>query len=473
MRSVDDSLGMAGLTTSSFSYELVPLVSSFTPEKRKAQLPCYMMEPHVRNPNFCGRTSIMHEIESVLLPRDSEVDEQRMENSLRQFVICGLGGVGKTEIAVEFAFAHQDKFDAIFFIVADKGAKLDAAFSQISMTMSLEEVGQPKNHVVSRELVKGWLSNPLKSVAGEDDVEKPQDLARWLMIFDNVEDVDILFDYWPIGGIGSLLITSRDPLSKTVHSIGSRSVDLDPLDAHEATDLLQRLTRIDGEPAEAKEICDLLGGLPLAISQMAQIIRYQYLNYSTFLERYNDDSQKRELHQTNIKRRAIYGHTLASVWAFESLNPESRSLLEVMAFFDPDCIPQRLLLKVSENLASPEYPDRPTAFYDARAKLLHGSNIKVNTDAGDLSVHRLIQDSIRFQMSDERRIQALTTATSLLVACWPPLDITNKHKTDRWKECQALFPHVLSISKAYAKFFHADLVKPDLQLATLLNDAGW
>ncbi|KAF2189239.1 tetratricopeptide repeat domain protein [Zopfia rhizophila CBS 207.26] len=426
------------------SWDLIPLVSNFVSTKRTVHLPCFMIEPHVRNPKFTGREVILQELAHTLLPQNRATGSK---SSLQQFVLCGLGGVGKTEIAVEFAFANQDKFDAVFFVPADKIPKLDAAFSKISVALSLEDASQPKNHV---------------------DID-----ANWLIIFDNVDEPDDLYDYWPIDGRGSILITSRDPLSKTAHSVDAPSVDLNPFNPDEARKLLQRLTRMNNDGEAALQICDLLGGLPLAISQMAQIIRRQYLSYSTFLDLYNDDTQRKELYKTNTIQRATYRHNLASVWAFESLSPHARSLLEIIGFLDPDCIQERLLMKAAEKLAPFEYPDTLATFYVARAQLVQAANIKLNTDTNDISVHRLVQEAIRSQMTDDRTKEAVHYTTTLLVTCWPPLDVANKHATKRWKECQALFPHVLRLSGVYAKMLQSNNIEPDVRLATVLNDAGW
>ncbi|CRL27750.1 unnamed protein product [Penicillium camemberti] len=93
--------------------------------------------------------------------------------ALKQFALCGLGGIGKTEIAREFARRHKDSFDAVFWVVADDIAKLDHHYQQISLALGLEDLSECKSQVVSREIVKGWLSNPRKHVSRSDDSVQP------------------------------------------------------------------------------------------------------------------------------------------------------------------------------------------------------------------------------------------------------------------------------------------------------------
>lgn len=128
-------------------------------ERRKTvHLPCFLLNTPVANEDFCGREDILQRLAAELLPSKNMVTAS--ETALRQFALCGFGGVGKTEIAREFARRHKTCFDAVFWVVADEVAKLDHHYQQISLALGLEDSSECKSQVVSREIVKGWLSNP-------------------------------------------------------------------------------------------------------------------------------------------------------------------------------------------------------------------------------------------------------------------------------------------------------------------------
>ena len=76
-------------------------------------------------------------------------------NGLRQFALCGLGGLGKTEIALEFVLQHKDDYDAIFWVHADTVAKLNECYNDISIKLGLQDPSEKQNHVVGRETLKG------------------------------------------------------------------------------------------------------------------------------------------------------------------------------------------------------------------------------------------------------------------------------------------------------------------------------
>jgi hypothetical protein len=253
-------------------------------------------------PVLYGRILFGTLLAAELLPSKNTVTASG--TALQQFALCGFGGIGKTEIAREFSRRHKASFDAVFWVTADEIAKLDHHYQQISLVLGLEESPECKNQVVSRETVKGWLSNPRKYLSGADDFVQPgqaRSEATWLLIFDNADDPMILADYWPQGS-GSILVTSRDPLAKSMFTRRPSGLDLGPLTQQDSLSLFKNLTSIFNEPEDdtAQRISDALGGVPLAISQMAGIIRRQDLTLSEFFELYTDHEEHASLMRQNL-----------------------------------------------------------------------------------------------------------------------------------------------------------------------------
>lgn len=122
-----------------------------------------------------------------------------------------MDGIGKTQIAVEYAYSRRPQFDAIFFVTVDGKAVLSEDLARIDQQLGLEDEREANNLTVSIEIVKGWLLNPVRSY---DAPPSAANEVFWLLIFDNVNDLDVLEEFWPTTGSGAVLITSRDSLAK-------------------------------------------------------------------------------------------------------------------------------------------------------------------------------------------------------------------------------------------------------------------
>lgn len=106
-----------------------------------------MFKSYTRDPDFLGRGDVLQQIKEVLAP-PTDHSEQTGQSTLRTFALCGAGGLGKTQIAVEFAYANKDVYDAIFIIQASDSEKLARSFSEVSVALGLER--ESSNQTVSK-----------------------------------------------------------------------------------------------------------------------------------------------------------------------------------------------------------------------------------------------------------------------------------------------------------------------------------
>jgi hypothetical protein len=163
-------------------------------------------------------------------------------------------------------------------------------------------------------------------------------------------------------------VTSRDPLAKEGFYPLSAGVDLKPFLPEEAGILLQKLSHRESE-ANGRQSCiriaTILGGLPLAITQMSGIIRRRHLLLEEFEEYYKDNAKR--LHEMRLARgQTAYDHTISTVWAIEELPKPAMALLKVLSLLDPDRIPEDLLTHGAKNVKLGDYPTKKPAYYDAR-----------------------------------------------------------------------------------------------------------
>lgn len=452
-------------------------------------MPCVLLGTHPVNEDFCGREDILERVAAELLPSKTSVTP--WDTALRQFALCGFGGVGKTEIAREFAKRHKSSFDAVFWIMADETSKLDEHYQQISMAIGLEDSSDCRSQVVSREIVKGWLSNPRKALSDSDELVQPEPAkvdATWLLIFDNADDPMVLADYWPQGS-GSILVTSRDPLAKSMFTSRPCGIDLGPLATQDSLSLFKHLTFTVDESEEetARQISEALGGIPLAISQMAGIIRRQDLTLSEFYELYTNREEHANLYETRFDTSLVpYRHSLSTVWAIDDLKPQSRQLLEVIAFLDPDGIGEDILMEISAGLQSNGAAFKKRSYLEARAELLQSSLVQRNKQTQQVSVHRTVQDVVLATMDAVAKEHLFALVIKALWANWPsampkpskepilpkPKSSGGRLHVGRWPICAALHPHVLRTHQLWPAIQEASDAT-SLHFAKLLNEAAW
>ena len=145
--------------------------------------PCLWL-PNKRNEKFFGREEQLREIDGYLDPGAKR---------LRTYMIYGRRGVGKTNIALEYAYRNPSKFDAIFWINCETASALRESFTRMALRLKLGGVEPIGHHEENLIIVHKWLARTERT---------------WLLIFDNAEDDALLRLYWP-ESTGAIIITSR------------------------------------------------------------------------------------------------------------------------------------------------------------------------------------------------------------------------------------------------------------------------
>ncbi|KAK3935813.1 hypothetical protein QBC46DRAFT_357973 [Diplogelasinospora grovesii] len=426
----DDSKAAHKGSLGGFSKDMSTIFEKFSPTSLTVKLPCFMLDKYARNKDFFGRQEIMELIDESLLPNNESVSSSAEPGSLSILALRGMPGLGKTEIALEYVFTRRDKFDAIFWVCADKDATLESDFCRIAATLGLKEEGTHQNPVITKETVKNWLSSPRRVIDNADDTETyGMDEATWLLVLDNADQPDLLHDYLQIYGRGSILITSRDPSVKECYP-PMKEIELEPFSDQEAAEFLQSLTRKSVTTEDDRQISHYLGGLPLAIAQMAGVIRKQLLSMSEFRERLEDPEERSELYDLFVTKDA-----------------NKRTLL---------------------------LPMKKGEYHGARAQLLHSSIIRRNEE-NDLWIHRVPQQVVRSTLEGDRSRQAKAYhfAVRVVQSAWPVVAFENRHTKDRSPICERLFPHVITLKECYDPANMEIDGGTEHDLACVFQEASW
>lgn len=428
---------------------------------RKWSLPCFMPGEHSPNSWFVGREDVLAIIDGSLLPSSTlrKGDGQRT----RFFALCGMGGIGKTDVAVQYAFSRRDHFDAVFWIDAGGVSQLLADFGRIAPELGLLSPHEVVDLESSKEIAKAWLNK------SRNPHEKNE---SWLMIFDNADVLDLVSDYIPYSGNGSVLLTSRDPNAKTHFFDDGLGMDLEPLPVVEAASLLRKLVETghnSDETSASIQVAIKVDGLPLAMTQMAGFIRRKHLSIQEFVSLYSTDSRYAEVHcYKNPAQARRYGATLATFYNFQDFSINARRLLHQLAFLNPDRIREDIFVNPNNQTCS----WTSEAYVDARYELLSSSLIRRNIDKKELWIHRVIQAELRTHMKEDDLYENFNQSVLLLAAIWPPGDLCTQ-ASKRWPLCEDLLPHLERFHQLYMEYYaqwHIRKVEP--AFPTLLNEAA-
>ncbi|MCJ1404908.1 hypothetical protein MMC11_008134 [Xylographa trunciseda] len=402
-------------------------------------IPCYCIPLGVTD-RFYGRDSEVQYVQKVLDPTVGR-------SGIQSIALYGMGGVGKTQIALHYANSCRETFDAILWISADNTMKLAQSFLEVAQRLDLvPENQEAQDSAAAITKVKAWLGQTSTfhylSCKGEMLTQLE---CRWLLIMDNADDLTILKHAWPSSGHGSILLTSRDFSSS--FSPASEGLHVKPFDDTAGASVLLTLCNQEAAIASvhstAKDIAHIMGGLPLALNQIGGFIVQQRLALKDFLPLYERNSAKIHAKKSHL---SDYDHSLSTVWeiALEQLSGDAGNLQKLLAFLDPDRIHESIL---TSNTAEGEdeqfaFLHDEMDFLDAKEILLRGALIERFDDA-TISIHRLIQSAVLTRLSTEEKTKFSSYAVKLLLQGFPNTWETDVgHQFSAWKLCEMCLPHV-------------------------------
>lgn len=463
------------------SFEHIPSQdpAEYVTEETLPTRPCWEFGPFGHEDEFVGREDVMDAIDACFFPY--ALSGGNYTRTLTCCTISGLGGIGKTQTAIEYAWSRRKLFDAIFVVQADGAANLSDSFADIASKLGLLDptekgAGSTKetDMIVSRSKAMKWLSAPefTNSTSEKSSVRMGKEVP-WLLIFDNVADESLLRDYWPEGSEGCILVTTRD--EKFGRFFRSQAeIALDRLDIVCGAKLLLRLSYLPGSKIntqDASAIIERLDGLPLAIQQVAPYIYHKTMSLKEFLKLFDESLRNRNPSEAADKS---WSHTLATSWALDDLSPTATALIRTFACMYPDSIQgsAKEPPKVQPFLQS--FPEDGLQYVNARNELSKGSLIRFNSETEMIRVHRLVQDIVLARITDAERLETIGFVIRVLFVTWPTTSHSFEHEARNWEVQEALLPHIFRLVEISGKY---DLNQFDSQdkrrFVKLLQHGGW
>ena len=364
-----------------------------------------------RNPGFTGRDGLLVAVRERLLAGDKAAVQ----------AFQGMGGVGKTQLAVEYAHRFASAYDLVWWINSEQAGLIGDQVAALGAALGCVEAG------TGTEAVRAAVLAELR------------ERSRWLLVFDSAEDpADII--RWLPGGSGHVLITSRGRAWAEIAAL----VEVDVLARPESVALLQgRVDRL-GE-ADADRLAAQLGDLPLAIAQAAGFMAETGMAAKEYLNLLGTRAgQLLDQGSLGSYPRSLAVATQLSADRLAGEDPAAAELASLCAFLAPDPIPEELFTGAASDLPG-DLAGRaadPLAWRQTLAHLTRQGLARI--DQRGLQMHRLTQAILRDRLTPAQAA-ATRECSEAIVAASDPGDPGNPVTWSRWAR---LMPHLLAADLA-------------------------
>ena len=389
----------------------------------------YWAIPYPRNRFFTGRDELLKDLHNLLCQNRAAVLTQ-------SFALSGMGGIGKTQTAIEYAYRHTQHYSALFWIDAETSERMLESYTSIASLLSLSTQYEADQQKIVASVIRWLISH-----------------RDWLLIIDNLEERTLIQPILPALHSGSLLLTTRMQALGTI----AQPLAMERMTVQEGAQLLLRRAgrilpgaSLNGvsmqEVALAEAIVEAMDGLPLAIDQAGAYIEetqcsladYWALYQSSAVTLLNEPDKHSDYPVSVVKTFTL---------AFEKIqqrNLEAIELLCACSFLAPDAIPEQLLIKGAPLLGSCflALTSHPWHYQAAVKDLLAYSLMHRQGEAKILTMHRLVQAIIQESLPEmvqkawvERIIQLVNQSF--------PADRLTRLTVEQWAWCGQLLAHAL------------------------------
>ena len=371
---------------------------------------------HRKSVFFTGREQVLTDLRKALEERGTAA-------------LSGLGGIGKTQTAIEYAYRYRELYTAVFWVDAESRETLLAGFVSIADALNLPSA-QAKEQEQAVAEVHRWLEGN----------------QGWLLILDNADELPLVQKFLPNQPQGHLLLTTRAQATTAL----AEGVPVKAMAPEEGALLLLRRTGViakDAVFADAKEtdrrfaleLSKELGGLPLALDQAGAFIEETRLSVSEYAALYA--SEKASL----LEERGTLGEhksvTVTFSLAFQKVadnNAAAADLIRLCAFLAPDAIPEEIFTGgdgsvLGENLGAAAA--NKLSFARLIREACRFSLLDRDATNQTLNIHRLVQIVIKAGMSEADQREWAERTVRALAKAFPYVEYAN------WALCQRLIAH--------------------------------
>ncbi|MFD8046022.1 FxSxx-COOH system tetratricopeptide repeat protein [Streptomyces chartreusis] len=367
-----------------------------------------------RNPNFTGRVDLLELLSSRLREGTTAVLPEALH---------GMGGVGKTQLAIEYAYRHQSEYDIVWWIPAERPGQIGQSLVELAQRLGINTSSEAN------------IAGP----AVREALREGKPYSRWLLIFDNAESPERVRHYFPTGGSGTILVTSRNRR----WSLVGGSLEVDVFTREESKELLRR-SGAPIEDEEADRLADALGDLPLALEQAAAWRAETGMPVTEYLRLF--ETKRSEL--LELSPPLDYQLPVAAAWNVSLDHLETRSLaalrlLQLCSYFAPGPISRAIFSGLGGGTIVPELDhalNDPIRLARALREVNRYSLARIDHRTNSVEMHRLVQAVLINRMSSNEKERMRDGAHTLMAAADPK----EPAQPDNWPRYAELYGHVVA-----------------------------
>lgn len=395
-----------------------------------------------QNKIFTGRNDILDVLHEGL---------SRKVTAVLPHALQGLGGVGKTAVAVEYAYRYRDEYELVWWIPADQPVLVQASLAQLAPSLGLPPA------TATGIGVEGAAAATLNAL------RKGEPYKRWLLVFDNADEPEDLKDIFPRGP-GDVLITSRNPRWESV----VQTVQVDVFTRAESIAFLNK--RVPGglPGADAEALASELGDLPLALEQAGALLAGTGMSVDEYLRLLREQVAA----IMSEGKSPDYPMSMTAAWklSVQTLaqhQPEAVTLLRCCAFFGAEPIPRDLLPRGAHAVnGSPLGELLADPLTLARSITALGRFALVRIDGRAIVIHRLTQALQRAALTPEEQ-DSFREQAHLVLSAGAPSD---PEDTRQWPRYTQLIAHVQSTRLELSR--HSEARRFALNMVRYLYNSG-
>jgi tetratricopeptide (TPR) repeat protein len=395
----------------------------------RASVPTIWGDVPTRNKNFTGRVDILGRLREGASSRITAVlPGQDRENPLPQ-AVQGLGGVGKTAIAIEYAHRYSSDYELVWWISADQLPSVRGSLATLADRLHLDPPAAAG--------IDGAIAAVL------DALRRGDPYSRWLLIFDNADQPEDINHLIPRGP-GDVLITSRNHRWQSIIN----TVPMDVFTRAESTEFLLKRVPSGLSAMDAGRLAGELGDLPLALEQAGAMLSETGMPCDEYM-------RLLEEHVTALMsegKSPDYPLSMTAAWklsvkALRERLPQALELLRCCAFFGPEPIPRNVFRRGARPTGTQVAAVISNPILMATVIRELGRYALVTLDGSSVRVHRLIQALLRDELTEEERAGYRHEAHRILAAAAP----ADPDDAKTWPRFEELLPHVNSESTELLK----------------------
>jgi hypothetical protein len=446
--------------------------SEVTPAKSFRPLPVQLEVPSSCD-NFVGRLPLLALMESYLIP-SLQVSQSLGHNTPTQKIVIlhGAPGIGKTQLALEFARQSGSIYHHHFWVRADSQANIARSFHDAAIACELIDGRKEYSHSTSTAKFKEWMVS-----SG----------LRLLLVFDNVVDYSVLPSFVPPNYTGTILITSREPSPDSMMNLSritttALELEVTPFTVDETETFLRTALRDVNRYLENDTVQDLIeitGSSPIALDLAVVQMKAEGLTALEYLNKVkNTSASLSKSNGSNINRTTQALRIINLIATSRSLSAQTCAVCFALTCLDPVEIDESLLLAAgSSKVPLNDLPmTREYLKLCAKESARHGYT-QYRDEHRLKWRHESLQDAFRATMTLQQQEEALQTTSLLLRARWPRQRRLISVLNGYWPEFDSLHTHVRHLSNLWISHCQEnnslDTLTQDTSFLDLLTRSIW